>query len=356
MTSKGASREKLDIEHFLIRKVEEELKTYTALDLISKPVTDLVADWHRRLDKEPQRFITDDLTINHQALRNFRRLQILVNDIPNHDDHKFSLKSLLGGGRRGQRKALREYLTVLKDCGYEDLLRKYPCHPAGNPHVFQYEGFRYTHRWFKHIYLLGLLNQVLGSRLRQNFVGLDIGSSYGVFSSLVKKEYPESHHILVDFPYQLLLAHYFLSACFPEARIAGIEDVSNAGTISREFVERYDFVLVPCSLYQKIAAGTGDLVTNFASFGEMRPHWLDYYMKAPPFLTAMYFFTANHVQSSPTYDTDVSILDYPIWDPEKKLHFGNSPGFSGYFAYRRRAMVLYEKRAYAPFFEYIGEI
>lgn len=357
--TKGNGREDIDTDLSVMRRVEDEVKYYGKLGLLSSPATGLVTDWRNRLDTQPQRFINntnDDWTINPQALRNFRRRQILVNDIPSHDTGKFSLKSLWGGGRRGQRRMLREILAVLKEHGDVDLLRKYPCHLAGNPQVFQYHGFRYTHRWFKHIYLLGLLNKVLGPRLEEDFVGLDVGSSYGIFSSLLKQEYPDSHHILVDFPEQLILAYYFLSTCFPDARIAGIEEISNLDNISREFIEKFDFVLVPHTLYQNIGQGAGDLVTNFASFGEMRRCWFDYYLKAEPFVTAKYFFTANHIQSSPTYDTDITILDYPIWDPEKLLHFGNSPGFTGYFTYHRRAMFFYEKRAYAPFFEYIGEI
>ena len=73
-------------------------------------------------------------------------------------------------------------------------------------------------------------------------------------------------------------------------------------------------------------------------------------------ITYEYFCTADHIQSSTTYDTDVSILDYPIWDPEKTLHFGTSQGFAGYFRYPSRAKFFYGTTTFAPFFEYIGEI
>lgn len=356
MSTEDHGRESLDTDISIILRVEEQLKAYVELGLLSEEDDTLVTDWQNRLRTEPQRFINADWSINQEALRNFRRLHVLVNDFPNHDTRKFNLKSLLGGGRRGQRRMLRECLSVLKKHEYEDLLQKYPCHPAGNPQIFEHEGFQYTYRWFRHIYLLGLMNRVLGSKLDKDFVGLDIGSSYGIFSSLMKQEHPESHHILVDFPEQLLLAYYFLNVCFPGARIAGIEEISKLDTIDRTFVERFDFVLIPCDLYKKIGPETADLVTNFASFGEMSPHWFDSYVNAPAFLTAKYFFTANHMQSYPAYDTDVTILDYPIWDPEKKLHFGSSPAFNGYYFYQRYAYFFYQRAVYAPFFEYIGEI
>jgi hypothetical protein len=200
------------------------------------------------------------------------------------------------------------------------------------------------------------MKRVLSSRLGESFVGLDIGSSYGIFSSLLKREYPESHHVLVDFPEQLILAYYFLSSCFPEARIAGINEVSHEENLSKPFIEKYDFVLVPSSIYQRLAAESADLVTNFASFGEMKREWLNFYLESPAFLSAKYLFTANRVQSYPTYDTDLTIVDYPIWNPQKRLHFATCPAFFGYYWYRRRRLFFNDRQAYPPYFEYIGEI
>ena len=205
----------------------------------------------------------------------------------------------MGGGRRVQREILRECLAVLQAHGGVDLITKYPCLSIGNPHIFQHQGFSYTHRWFKHIYLLSLLNKVLGPRL-DFFRGTGRGQQLRGFLEFGKKEYPESRHILVDLPEQLILAYYFLRSCFPEAKIAGIDEVSNVEVISRDFVNRFDFVLVPLTLYQKIGPCASDLFTNFASFGEMRRYWFDYYLKSEPFSTAKYFFTANHLQSYPT--------------------------------------------------------
>ena len=340
----------------LFSSVEQELQSYVELGLLSADSNDLTTVWRNRLNNEPQRFIKDGYSLNREALRNFRRMQILVTDNPRNDLNPLNPVNILSGGRRGEKKMLQECLAVLQEQGYGELLRKYPCHQAGNPHAFRSKGFSFTLRWFKHICFVGLLNKVLGDRLPVDLVGLDIGSSYGIFASLLKKEYPNSRHILVDFPEQLILAKYFLAACFPEARIAGVKEVSNQGAVSRDFVENYDFVLVPSSLYDRIGSGSADLVTNFASFGEMTRNWYEYYAKSPAFQTASYLFTVNRVQSYPTYDTDVTILDYPIWDPKKRLHFGVSPAFSGYYRYLRRRLFFSDKRGYPTYFEYIGEI
>ena len=308
-------------ELMLIQDIESQVKTLAGLGLTSEGISDLTSHWKEQVDQEPGRFINNDLSINAQALRNFRRLDIFVADIP---AGRGGLKAIFGGSHRSGRKILRDTLATLKERGYYDLLRKHPCPDVGNPRLFGHEGFRYTLIWLKNIYFLGLLNKALGSNLDPEFVALDIGSSYGHFSGVVKREYPNSHHVLVDFPEQLLLAQYFLSEYLPDARIAGAGDVSKQEKITREYISGYDFVLVPCQIFDRLEGNTVDLVTNFVSFGEMGRKWFDTYVNSPTFQTATYLLTSNRVLSSSTYDTDMKILDYPISDP-KKIHFGVCP-------------------------------
>jgi len=340
----------------LVSRIEAELVAYAELGLESGDAEDLIPKWRDLVVTEPKRFINEDRSLNLDALKNFRRSQIFVPDNPTREVNRPSLRNFIGGERRGHTKLLRECLVILKDHGCEDLLRKYPCHPAGNPFVFSHQGYSYTFRWAKHIYSLSLMNQVLADKLGEEFVALDIGSSYGIFSSLVKREFPTSHHILVDFPEQLILAYYFLGTCFPEARIAGVRELQGQEELTRDFFLQFDFCLVPWPIYQRIAGGSLDLVTNFASLGEMSRKYFDYYLKAPPFQKARYFFTANRIQSFPDYDTDLTILDYPIWEPGKRLHFEISPVFSHVYKYQRRYLFFNERVAYPPYFEYIGTI
>lgn len=245
-------------------------------------------------------------------------------------------------------------MAVVTEHGYDGLLRKYPCPTIGNPSVFHYQGFRFTYRWLRHIYLLGLIEKVLKDRLGNDFIALDIGSSFGVLSALLKKEHPGSHHILVDFPEQLVLAHYFLGMLFREPRIAGVKEISELDQITADFIQEYDFVLIPCGLFSRISPETVDLVVNVASLGEMTRKWFGFYLQSTVFQTAKYFFTVNRIQSYPSYESDLTILDYPIWDPEKRLHFGVSPFWSN--RYDRRLWFFCRQSPTPPFFEYIGEI
>ena len=345
-----------EAEAALFQQIEADLETCRSLGLASNALTDIIGSWERKVETEPKRFLSADGAINWEALRNFRKLQIFISDSPSWDCTKRKVPRFdWHGGRRGSVKLLQDHLAVLQERGYAELLRKHPCPPVGNPYLIDYQGYRYCFRWFKHAYFLGLLNQVLGAKLETNFVAMDIGSSFGIFSYFVKREYPGSHHMLVDFPEQLLLARYFLGNCFPGARIAGIKEVSEQGTVDREFVESHDFVLVPCSFYSRIAGGCIDLVTNFTSFGEMSRKWFDEYVNAPPFQTAKYFFMSITVSPSYQFLNSATILDYPVWDPDKRLYFGISPVYST--AYQRRKRILYRKVfAGTPHFDYIGEV
>jgi len=169
----------------------------------------------------------------------------------------------------------------------------------------------------------------------------------------LKKEYPQSCQILLDFPEQLVLAHYFHAMNFPDARIAGFREIYEKGKIDRAFLEKYDLVLVPLSLYKNIQKGAVDLVMNFASFGEMKREWFDLYLKNEPFLSAKYFFTENRFQSAPDYDSDITVLDYPLHD-FKTLRFGICPIFFHYYA--KKNMIFNEKKLLtSQFFEFIGE-
>ncbi|MBI3318554.1 MAG: putative sugar O-methyltransferase [Candidatus Omnitrophica bacterium] len=340
-------------EKALVEILEEDVRTYRWHGTSVEGVGKQIPKWEGLAAHEPAKFIRPDGSVNLEVLRNFRRLSLFIPDNPIFDS-SLSLKNLVSGARRGERRMMRECLDLFLQTGEEHLLRAYPAHPAGNPRVFEHRGYRYTHRWLKHLHSLGLFNRVLAGRLQEGFICLDIGSSYGIWTSLLKREHPHSCHVLVDFPGQLLLARYFLSTCLPHLKIAGLKELGEEGTIGRSQLEQHDVVLLPCDGYRRLSGGSVDVVTNFASLGEMTRRWFEFYLEADVFRQARYWFTANRIQSQPTYDTDLNILDYPIWDPDRRLYFGISPMFSNHYWYRPRAKLFSERIVTPPYFEYIG--
>ncbi len=346
----------------LLVQVQKDLETLLSRDLTSQDDRALIPLWSSRTSDALKRLVTSNGSLDVHALRHFRRDQILVDDVPSCDLGRNPLKSnaarnLLGGGRRGARNCLLECLRVLRAQGFDDLLRRYPCLPVGNPYIFRYRGYHYTWRWTRHIYFLGLMNSILRDRLREDFVVLDIGSSYGIFSGLVKKEYPASRHVLVDVPEQLILARYFLGSWFPEARIVGVTELLHEPAITRDVISDYDFMLLPVSLFDRLSAQSADLITNFASFTEMTRVYFERYMRSDVFRSSRYFYTINRIEAYPKEErTDVSILDFPITDSEKRLHFGICPIFSVNYRFYRRLLFFTSYRDPPPYFEYIGQM
>ena len=340
----------------LFQQIQEDVDRYRQLGLWSQNGSALIPKWKRLLEKEPGRFVAEDGTLMPESLRTFRRDQVFVPDIPGYfDPNRWALRNILDGGRRGIRRTLMECVAITEREGYGELLRRYPCHPVGQPRMLTSGGRRFTVRWLKHIYYLGLVKTYLSDQLQQPSVVLDLGSSYGIFPYLVHREFPGTRVILVDFPEQLILARYFLGSCLPQARIGGIHELTRQPNVTRVSLEPYDFLLVPVQRFHQLAGGLVDIVSNFASLGEMSRTAFNGYIQSEVFRAARYFFTVNRVQSAPDYDTDLTIVDYPIWDSSKRIHFRLWPVIPHTYEYRR-AFFFYDRYTFPPYFEYLGRL
>lgn len=287
-------------------------------------------DWEGRFLKEMDRLVDSGFNVRPEHLTHFRGRQIFVADRPSAPFKGFYSSSpvyynvkrfmnfFLGTQRGGIREALDAY-DVIKKEDFLHYLNKYPTPDIGTPLKIEHDGFYFTNRYIRHIYLLGMYARYIEPRVSKRAVCMDIGSSYGIFSTLIKQEYPQTHQVLVDLSGQLILAHYYLAKLFPDAKIAGFKEVIEAKVIDKAWIEQYDFVLVPTSLYSKIAANAVDVITNFASLSEMSRHWFMAYVNSPVFKTASVFFTVNRYDAYPTYANDVTVLDYPLKEYEQLL-------------------------------------
>lgn len=338
-------------EDSVIASIEEDLRLQKEADRLN--IDSLGTEWGRKMLTEPGRFIKQDFKLKAQAVRNFRKNRIFVLDIPVGRQSALNLLNIVDGARRGHARMLRELLKVIEDAHYTDLLKKYPCSKVGNPNAFSCKGYRFTLEWLRHIYFLGLFKKYLEKELKEDFAALDLGCFYGVFSSLLKKEFKKSHHLLVDLPQQLALARYYLGLEFPDASIATYKDIVSLNTIDLDFIKKYDFILVPCYFYNKIAKRSIDVFTNFMSLQEMSRDFFDYYTKQEPFLSAQFLLTVNRFQSAPTYDNGLTILDYPLGDFER-LHFATTPIVGE--RYKRTKLFFYTYFPYpSQHFEFIGK-
>lgn len=348
-------------ESALLAALQLDVDTVLSAGLNAEHDAALTNLWSARARRALRRLVRADGKLDTDTLANFRRDEVLVDDLPRSDFATGMLgdnllANILVGRRRATRRCLLQCLDVLERRGYAATLQRHPCQRAGNPLVFSHDGYTFTYRWARHVYFLGLLQEVLGARLGDEFVTLDIGSSYGIFSALVRREYPASTHILVDLPEQLIAARYFLWHCFPRARIAGVSELIREPSLDRAAVIDYDFVLLPAPLFDRLRAHSADLVTNFGSFCEMSRQYFDAYLKSDAFLSCRYFFTINRVAANPGNHGDISIFDYPIHAARRALHLDVCPMYSVDFSFSQHYRFF--TRHYPPpaYFEYIGRL
>lgn len=239
----------------------------------------------------------------------------------------------------------------------DSLLLANPISTVGSPLCLEKHGVKFTRKWIQHVYLLSLFKKYLEPYIGDIKVVMDIGSGYGVFSYLIERNYPHTHHILVDLPEQNATAHYYLKSELPDCRIASFGEIQKVDTITRDFVDNYDFILVPCFYLEKLEAGLVDLVTNFISFNEMSREWLDFYLQSDVFNTSKFLFTVNRISKEQNPGIKISILDMPLYEYEL-IHFDTCPFFNR-LSYRSESILGIPYKATKvrnePIYEFIGK-
>ena len=207
--------------------------------------------------------------------------------------------------------SLMDDMSIIKSIGGESILKENPAHSAlGALTAYFIEGTSINLRWLRYIYIC---QQIINhSLLPDTGVWVDVGSYYGGCQSLLRKYFPNTTNVLVDFHHQLCRSYIFLSKTYPEAEHILPDQVSNYESL--ESMPKGSFVYVPVSDYYKIANQEADLVTNFFSLGEMRREFFSVYMSSILFKESKKVYLINRWISSPffekTYDNDISIIDY----------------------------------------------
>jgi len=202
-------------------------------------------------------------------------------------------------------------ISIIKSIGGESILKENPVHTTpGATAAYFIEGTSVNLRWLRYIYMC---QQIINHNLLPDTgVWVDVGSYYGGYQSVVRKYFPNTTIVMVDFHHQLCRSYIFLSKIYPEAEHVLPDQVSNYESL--ESMPKGSFVYVPVSDYHKIANQKADLVTNVFSLGEMRREFHSVYMSSILFKESKKVYLINRWISSPffekTYDSDTSIIDY----------------------------------------------
>lgn len=93
----------------------------------------------------------------------------------------------------------------------------------------------------------------------------EIGAGWGGFAYQFKTLFPVSTYVIVDFAELFLYSATYLTAHFPQARVAFVGDDAPP----RERWHEYDFIFVPHTRAAEVSGGRLDLTVNMVSFQEM---------------------------------------------------------------------------------------
>jgi len=150
---------------------------------------------------------------------------------------------------------------------------------AGNNLCPVYRGKRISSRLLTYaLYLSGILENVEFSKTERN-VTVDIGGGYGGLERLLALYVPNSCHVIVELPEVAVFASYFLSYCFPDKKIAFLDDVIDRMDRLDEVFREYDFVVLPSWCIEAVPEKSVKLVINTTSLGEMSREYGRFYLE-----------------------------------------------------------------------------
>ena len=280
--------------------------------------------WSKRAYK-----ISNQIRNDKSILINFKKSNIFNSDIPAGNMGKFKkfifdIFSVLPTFIKFHPyiNFIEDGFKVIKEENAIETLEKNIMSSIGNPICYKKKGYNLTYRWLRHILLLSYYEKKL-SKVEDIDIVADIGTGYGTFPVLLKKNFKSKKFILIDFPEQLCAAKYYIKSEFPDAKITSFEDIKDLEFLNRDFFKKYDFSFVPCFLIDKIQESSADMFCNFASLNEMPRAWFNKYLQSKLFKSSRYLYTMNRFTRMPMDKNEkepISILDMPLRD-YKKIFF-----------------------------------
>ncbi len=257
-------------------------------------------------------------------------------------------------------------ISIIKLLDGFDILEQCPVHksPGNNLAFFIKKNVSANVRWLRYIYFTNVVRNYFMYREKPQLI-MDIGSFYGGFQYVLKNIFPESSHILVDFPHQLSRAAIFLSKAFPNCRIFSIYDQKTFEIFFRNYNEKYfDFLLLSTDFYTRFSNEFSkknkkvDLSTNFYSLGEMPKKYFRTYLDSAILKESKNIYFCNRYDSSPFYEKtfheSYSLIDYIL--EGFNLRVNRSSGIHNYMMPVRKLFGSKKPRPIsAGYFEIIQE-
>ena len=155
----------------------------------------------------------------------------------------------------------------------ERLQRYFEETPVGGPRSVNHDGIPMTQSSLEYTFMLSHLEPYV----EDADVVVDIGGGYGGLARLLKKRFPKLRLVLLDLPEVNAIQTYFLSTCFPEARVLTLRDVHERESIDPRALGA-DFLVLPGQLIERLPQGSFGLVINTRSMMEMDLPTVSFYI------------------------------------------------------------------------------
>ena len=253
-----------------------------------------------------------------------------------------------------QRNFFFDDLEIIKLINSYDILVNCPVHqsPGNNIAYFINKDISANVRWLRYIYFTGVLRNYFKDIENPKFI-VDIGSFYGGFQYVMKKTFSKSKNVLVDFPHQLARSAIFLTKAFPESKIFAIYNQQTLNQYYENANKDYDFLFITNEKFNEFSERFDftlqkiDLVTNFASLGEMNKESFKMYIDSKIMNNSKTTYFYNRYDSSPfyekTFQEKTTIFDYLLKNHKVVLNRN-----SGIHAYQMPLRKLFGQKKSRP--------
>jgi len=268
--------------------------------------------WSKRLVSWVNRIIDKNGQLKISEINNFRKYSIFLSETPHSKKNLFlnHVHKLIRG--KGHFISAFHSLENYKKSSDQKYLTNIKMSVVGNPGYYvTNKGIKFNERYLRHLRNIENIEKyIINNNSNEVKNVLDIGGGYSQFLEMMKRRFDKLKFANVDFYEQLILAYYYLLENFPESKICPMSKILSCEYIDETLINKFDFILIPIECYHKIKPNVFDLITNFSSFGEMPRNVFLEYLNSPQFKSAKFVYTVNRLDSFPTYNNNISLIDY----------------------------------------------
>ena len=239
-------------------------------------------------------FISDNKKFNKEEFKTFRnnkktKAALLA-------DQNFLIGDENGRALKFKSLSLIHLYHKLSEFMDENILRAASDSLSGENICLNYRGQRLNHRVLRHAYYLSQVYHNTDLKNKKDLVFLDLGGGYGGLTRFLHNYFTKATSIVIELPEVCALASYFLKNIFPEKKIGTLKDFIGLDLIKKNDLLKFDFVILPQTMIEKIENDCIDLSINTTSMGEMTNEMQNFYLSQIERITSSYFYSVNRAK------------------------------------------------------------